>query len=64
MTSKDHQQSLSCYCSNTVEGATDANEQRLLMIAQSMHIEAVSSNIMRCRSEGHQPEGCQGELEE
>ena len=41
---------------HTVEGAADAHIQGLILLRERYDVESVGSDVVRCRTEGHQPE--------
>ena len=60
----DDEQSLSRYGGDAIERAAYADEERLLVAVEAVHVEAVGRDVVGSRREGHQPEERQREPEE
>ena len=46
----------------TIASVSDAYEEGLFFVVEAKHIKAVSRNVMRGRTECHQPKECKSEL--
>ena len=62
-TRQNHQATLRGDFPDIEEYAAKPDEKRLLMFGRRQHVKTIRRDVMRCRTERHQPEKGEGELE-